>query len=282
MTIAITAVSGQLGAAIARAVVATGTRRPVIGLARTPSHAADLGIEVRPGDYSDRAQLEASLAGVDTLLLVSGNGAPEDRIAEHRTVIEAAKTAGVQKIVYTSVQGAEEGTSFSPVIQSNRRTEADVRASGLDWVIGRNGVYIEPDVEYIDSYRKAGEIANCAGDGRCGYTTRSELGYAYASLLTGAEHNGKTYNLNGTPITQTELAGHLSRAFDTALVYRPMSVEDYRTDRIAELGEFIGPIIAGIYQSIRDGALDNASDYEAAAGRPHQGWDAYFDALRDA
>ncbi|MHA3979284.1 NAD(P)H-binding protein [Halovulum sp. GXIMD14794] len=282
MTIAITAVSGQLGAAIARAVVATGTGRPVIGLARTRSHVADLGIEVRPGDYSDRAQLEASLAGVDALLLVSGNRAPEDRIAEHRTVIEAAKTAGVQKIVYTSVQGAEEGTSFSPVIQSNRRTEADVRASGLDWVIGRNGVYIEPDVEYIDSYRKAGEIANCAGDGKCGYTTRSELGYAYACLLTGAEHNGKTYNLNGTPITQTELAAYMSRAFDTALVYRPMSIEDYRADRIAELGEFFGPIIAGIYQSIRDGALDNASDYEAAAARSHQGWDAYFDALRDA
>jgi NAD(P)H dehydrogenase (quinone) len=58
------------------------------------------------------------------------------------------------------------------VVQSNRQTEADVRASGLAWVIGRNGIYIEPDVEYIDRYRAAGAVANCAGDGRCGYTTR--------------------------------------------------------------------------------------------------------------
>ena len=42
-------------------------------------------------------------------------------------------------------------------------------------VIGRSGIHIEPDVEYIDSYRKAGEIANRAGDGKCGHTTRPEL-----------------------------------------------------------------------------------------------------------
>ena len=95
----------------------------------------------------------------------------------------AARATGVRKIVYTSVQGAEEGTAFSPVIQSNRQTEADIRESGLDWVIGRNGIYIEPDVEYIENYRKAGQIANCAGEGRCGYTTRPELAYAYAKML---------------------------------------------------------------------------------------------------
>ncbi|WP_290778998.1 NAD(P)H-binding protein [Hoeflea sp.] len=155
MTIAVTAVTGQLGGAIAEALIAMNTGETIIGLARSPAKAKELGIDVRPGDYDDAGQLRASLAGVDTLLLVSGMAAPEDRIGQHRNVINAAKAAGVKKIVYTSVQGAEQGTAFSPIIQSNRQTEADVRDSGLDWVIGRNGIYIEPDVEYIDSYRKA-------------------------------------------------------------------------------------------------------------------------------
>lgn len=62
-----------------------------------------------------------------------------NRFQQHRNVIDAAHAAGVKKLVYTSIIGPEEGTRFSPVVQSNRQTEADIRASGLDWAIGRKG-----------------------------------------------------------------------------------------------------------------------------------------------
>lgn len=275
-TIAVTAASGQLGRAIVKALTAHASANRIIGLARTPEKARDLGVEVRKGDYDDRTGLELALEGVDVVLLVSGMDEPGKRIGQHRNVIEAAKTAGVHKIVYTSVQGPDEGSSFSAVVQSNRQTEQDVRDSGLDWVIGRNGIYIEPDIDYIEAYRAAGEIANCAGDGKCGYTTRDELAYAYAQLLLSDAHNAQTYNLNGESLTQAALADHLSQLLGTPLLYRPMSVEDYRRNRIAELGEFIGTVIAGIYSGIRDGAFDNPSNYAEAAGRPHRSWDDYF------
>jgi hypothetical protein len=81
---------------------------------------------------------------------------PSKRIEQHRNVIRVAQDVGVRKIVYTSVQGAGAGTAFSPIVQSNRQTEQDVRDSGVDWAIGRNGIYIEPDVEYIDACMNAG------------------------------------------------------------------------------------------------------------------------------
>ncbi len=279
MRYAVTAVSGQLGQEIARKLIERTDHASVIGLARTPGNAPELGIEVRPGDYDQPDALRTSLAGVDALVLVSGMAPPEDRIGQHRNVIEAAKAAGVRKIVYTSIQGPEVGTTFSPVVQSNRQTEADIRASGLDWTIGRNGIYIEPDVEYIDSYRAKGEIANSAGDGKCGYTTRSELAHAYAALLTRDELNGQTFDLNGTPITQAELTQYMNAAYGTELTYRGMSAKDYVADRTAELGDFIGPIIGGIYDGIRRGAFDAPGDYEAATGRPHQSWEDYFASL---
>ncbi|NNE94952.1 MAG: SDR family oxidoreductase [Acidimicrobiales bacterium] len=275
MRVAITAASGRLGAEIVKATAAlSGTE--VVGLARTPANAHGLGVEIRPGDYDRPEQLRDSLRSADAVLLVSGMDAPDKRIGQHRNVINAARDAGVRKIVYTSVQGAEEGAAFSPIVQSNRQTEEDVRQSGMDWVIGRNGIYIEPDIDYVDSYVEAGGITNCAGDGRCGYTTRPELAYAYARMLTDDEHNGRTYNLHGDAITQYELADYLNFAFGTNLTYSPVSVEDYRADRVAELGEFLGDVIAGIYEGIRNGAADNPSHYAEAAGRRHISWPDYF------
>ena len=64
----------------------------------------------------------------------------------------------------------------------------------MDWVIGRNGIYIEPDIEYIEAYKKSGGIINCAGDGRCGYIIRPELACAYARMLTQEKHNTQTLN----------------------------------------------------------------------------------------
>ena len=255
MKIAVTAASGKLGAEIVKATVDLLSRENVIALARTPKKAEYLGVEVFPGDYNDKAGLEQSLESVDAVLLVSGMDAPEKRIEQHRNVIQAATRSGVKKIVYTSVQGAEEGTAFSPVIQSNRQTEADVRESGLEWVIGRNGIYIEPDVEYIENYKGAGGIFNCAGDGKCGYTTRPELGYAYARMLTEEQHNGRTYNLHGESLSQYQLAEYLNSTFGTDLDYHAMTIEEYRRDRITELESSLA-------------LLSPASIRESGMGRP--------------
>jgi len=282
MMIAVTAASGQLGRATVKALIDMLGVESVLAVARNPEKAADLGVPVKKGDYDSQSDFEYALQGVDAVLLVSGMDAPDKRIGQHRNVIQGARAAAVKKIVYTSVQGAESGNAFSPIIQSNRQTELDVRASGLDWVIGRNGIYIEPDIAYIENYQAAGEIANCAGKGKCGYTTRGELAYAYARMLTGNAHNGRTYNLHGDAITQAELADYLNRAFGISLVYRDMDVNEYRQERVEELGNFIGTVIAGIYTGIRQGACNNPSDYAQAAGRPHQSWDAYFSKLKVA
>jgi len=280
MKIAITAAGGQLGSAIVKATAQLIGIDSVVSVARTPDKAIALGAEVRQGNYDDRSALERAFSGIDTVLLVSGMDAPDKRIGQHRNVIEAAKSAGVRKLVYTSVQGPAVGSAFSPIVQSNRQTEHDVKASGLDWVIGRNGIYIEPDIGYIDTYKAKGEIANCAGDGLCGYTTRSELAYAYARMLTDPKHSGQTYHLHGEPITQAALAKYLGEAFGLSLGYRSIEMEAYRADRVAELGEFIGNVIAGIYQGIQVGAYNGPSDFLLAAGRAHQSWPDYFDSIK--
>ena len=81
-------------------------------LARTEEKAAPLkaaGFDVRLADYSDLTALEQAFTGIDRLLFVSG--APGNRQAEHQNVVDAAKSAGISYIAYTSFPQAERATS---------------------------------------------------------------------------------------------------------------------------------------------------------------------------
>lgn len=279
MKVAVTAASGSLGSAIILQLLQQMPKDKVVGLARTPKKAGNLDVEIRQGDYNDKPALIKSFNGVDAVLLVSGMDAPDKRIIQHQNVIHAARSAGVKKIVYTSILGKVGDTSFSPIIASNRQTEEDVKSSGLQWVIGRNGLYIEPDIEYIENYVKEGKVSNCAADGKCSYTTRDELAFAYSRMLLDDTHIGSTYNLVGPAITQQQLTDYLNSAFEVNLDYEPISVEEYTKQRKAELGDFIGTVIAGIYSGIRNGSFEVKSDYKMATGREHVEWDLFFRSL---
>lgn len=270
MKIAVTTASGSLGSAIITRLKNDLGAGSVIGIARTPEKAKHHGIEIRKGDYNNRADFENALTGIDCLLMVSNMDKPENRIGQHRNIIEAAKSCKVRKIVYTSIIGDEEKTMFSSVVRSNRQTEEDIKQSGLAWVIGRNGLYIEPDLEYVEHYTKHGAISNSAGNGKCAYTSRKELAVAYSDMLRKEIHDGKTYNLVGEPVTQNELCRAINVVFGTHLVYEDISVDEFTKQRQEELGEFLGTIVGGIYESIKTGIFDVASDFEEAAGRRHQ------------
>ncbi len=279
MKIAVTTAGGQLGSTIIKSLITKVGNKNIVGIARTPSKVQQSDIEIRQGDYSSKSEFDKALTDIDVVMLVSGMDAPEKRIGQHRNVIMAAKEAGVKKIVYSSIIGKPGTSNFDAIVQSNRQTEGDIQKSGIDWVIGRNGLYIEPDVEYINQYKKEGKVANCAGTGLCSYTTRAELAYAYGQMILNDEHNGNIYNLCGEAITQNQLTAYLNSFFGTQLVYESMSNHEYLDLQRRMNGEFLGKIIAGIYTKIRNNEFYVDSHFEKAAGRKHIGWDEYFNTL---
>ncbi len=278
MKTAVTTASGNLGFAIIKILKAELGKENVIGIARTPQKAKHLDIEIRRGDYNNYQDFVSALKGIDSVLLVSGMDHPDMRIEQHQNVINAAIENNVKKIVYTSVIGAESGNTFSPVIQSNRKTEEDIKKSGLDWAIGRNGLYIEPDLEYIDMYVKEGGIFNCADNGKCGYTSRTELAFAYYKLLTKNPLSKNIYNLLGNAITQTELATTINDIYKTKLIYKNIPSKEYHNSRKAALGDFLVSIIGGIYDGIRTGEFEIKSDFKEVCKRPHK---SVYDIIND-
>lgn len=279
MKVAVTTASGKLGITIIKALITEIGSDNVIGIARSPEKAKSFEVEIRKGDYNNKDEFLEALKEIEVVLIVSGMDHPDKRIGQHRNIIEAAKENSVRKIVYTSIVGKDGSSTFDTIVQSNRQTEKDILESGLEWSMGRNGLYIEPDVEYIENYKIEGKIANCAANGLCSYTTREELAYAYTQMILHDDRNENIYNLTGKAITQSQLTDYLNKAFGINLIYEAMTPEAYLELQQKVNGEFLGKIIAGIYTKIRNDEFNIESDFEKAAGRRHISWEDYFKQL---
>ncbi|CAG0940403.1 NAD(P)H dehydrogenase (quinone) [Gammaproteobacteria bacterium] len=270
-----TAASGRLGHATLRALVREVGAASVVGVARRPARIAVPGIETRSGDYQSVRSMEAALEGIDALVMISAPVTPgTDRLALHRNAIAGATRAGVKTTLYTSVIGSDgaKGTLFKPMHGLNRQTEAELRASGMQWIVARNGLYMELDLEHIiRAGAQGGVYRNPGGPGRAPYITIDELAFGAARLVTGAAPAGRVYNLCGECATQAELVALANAVFGLAVAYDTESDEDCiaRFLRVyPERGEDVARMLTGCFQCIRNGAFDVPSDFAAATGRP--------------
>lgn len=263
-TIAVTGGTGQLGRLAVAALKAKGA--VPIALVRNPAKAADLGVETRAFDYT-RAD-PAALKGVDTLVLISSNDF-NDRAGQHRAVIEAAKAAGVGRIVYTSIL---KGTS-SPMIlaQDHIATEAALAESGVLHTILRNGWYTENYTGALDAAVRHGAIIGAAGQGRVTSAARKDYAEAIAVTAIDATHTGKTYELAGdTAHTGVEFAAAVAKAAGKPVAYVPMSQADYAKALVGfGLPEGFAQVLADSDARAGEGALhDDSHTLSRLIGRP--------------
>lgn len=270
-TIAVTGASGQLGRLILKDLRKAAPEAEVIGLLRDPGKALDLaalGVVLRKADYEDPASLNEALRGVDRLVLVSSNEIGK-RFAQHRNVIEAAKAAGVRLVVYTSLLHApDSGLSLAP---EHVQTEEALKASGLSYVILRNGWYTE---NYSDAIRQAsqtGEFAGAAGEGRIASAARADYALAAAQAVLGAAKPGETLELAGDRAwTLGDLAVEIARFTGGPVVYKNLSVPKYAALLKAfGLPEAVADMLAGWEGEIVKGALDGQGEtLRRLTGRP--------------
>ncbi|MCL4790467.1 MAG: NAD(P)H-binding protein [Gammaproteobacteria bacterium] len=275
MKIAVSAASGRLGHAVLRALLADTGADNVVAIARSPEKVDVAGIEKRPGDYNSTDSMAAALAGIDTLVMISAPVGDWDRVVLHRNVIAAARKAGVRKLLFTSVigNGQEQQTWFWGAQQVNRQAEADLKASGLQWVVARNGLYLEMDLRHIIHANASGVYRNVGGAGECGYITIDELAFAIARLAQDDRHNGKTFNLVGENLSQAALVQLANEVFGLKVRYETLSDEEniallMHDEKIAVRGRDVARMLTGCFQCVRNGAFNVPSDFEAAAGRP--------------
>ena len=118
--IVVTGAAGQLGGQVVDTLANLVDPHGVGVSVRDPDQVeglADRGIRVRRGDYDDLASMIAAFEDADQVLIVSANKLGKEARRLPRSAIEAARSAGACRILYTSHMGARIGSSFAPADQ---------------------------------------------------------------------------------------------------------------------------------------------------------------------
>ncbi|HET6989229.1 MAG TPA: SDR family oxidoreductase [Kribbella sp.] len=269
MSIVVTAATGHLGQLVIDELLERVPADQVVAVARNAEKAAALaarGVEVRIADYNDPAALAKAFGAGDTVLLISGIEA--NRVAQHQAVIDAAKTAGVDRIAYTSVLGGPEA-DFD-LVADHITTEQAILDSGLPYTFLRNGWYHEVYTEQIAVQLEHGVVGS-AGDGRIGSASRRDFAAAAAVVLTGDGHEKTAYELNGdTAWTLTEYAAELSKQSGKEVAYNNFPAETHVGILIgARLPEPLARMFVDVDNAIERGRLaGRGSDLSRLIGRP--------------
>jgi uncharacterized protein YbjT (DUF2867 family) len=223
--IAVTGATGQQGGHVARTLLDKGwqvralTRNPQKPAAR---ELAGLGAEIVPGDLDSRPELDAAFQGVYGVFSMQNFWLPsvgyDGEIRQGKTVADAAKQAGVQHLVYSSVGAADRGMGQKH-FESKWIIEQYIHTLALPYTIVRPAGFME-NYNWSRPY-----ILNGAFTGlglRPGKTMQiiavQDIGaFVEMAFAHPEQFLGKTIELAGDELTESQIA-----AVFTKVIGRPV------------------------------------------------------------
>lgn len=214
--IGVMSASGQLGGGVVRHLQLNGVGpSEIAALTRNPGKLAqfsDRGVAVRAADYSDPATMEQAFQDVETLVLIPPKSPVVARIREHANALEAARNAGVGRTILLSVSSARPD-SRSIIAPFYLYAESATRLSGMDWLILRMGLYVDPLADWAPELAESGRLPYPVKRGRVAYVVRNDVARATAAAALSPGTRGEILELTGPAAnSMTELAADLSAA----------------------------------------------------------------------
>jgi NADH dehydrogenase len=213
--------TGFLGAAFVRALAARG--RPVIALGRDEGRVRkrfrSLPVEARAADVTRPDSLRDAFAGVDTVIqCVQFSGFPMEDPSQSltflevdgrgtRNVVESARAAGVERIIYLSGVGADPSSEL-PWYRAKGLAERNVRESGMRHTIIRPSWVYGPEDRSLNLFVRLLRLNPLffpqIGDGcqRLNPLFVEDLAGVVADIAESGRAEGETVELGG-PVTYT-------------------------------------------------------------------------------
>ena len=227
--IVVNGASGGIGSLIVEELVKHVPAKDLTLISRDPAKLkkwADLGARVCQGDYLDPQSLLRAYEGLDTLMMISSLNILK-RIPEHRNAIDAAKQAGINHIVYTSVSGAHP-MNRTPSSTDHIATEAMLWESDLGFTALRNQAYAEFATQMAEVALRTGEWHHVGTKGLYSPVARADIARSATCILRAPEkHRRVIYEITGPElISFQELAARFAAMYDRPIRYVPVTAEE--------------------------------------------------------
>lgn len=271
--IAITGANGNLGTATISFLLKKIDPRQIVAIVRDPAKIkeyADKGVQVRKADYDDPVSLLNALKGVKKLLQVSaatmGGGASKQEL----NVVAAAKTQGVDHIVYTSTLTPRNSASFA----AGRvcfKTEQAIESAGINYTFFRNSMYMETVPLFIGEAMQNGQIFYPTETGSVSFVSRMDIAEALSNVLAEEGHSNKIYEITGAEsLTFTDVAGLLKTELGLPASFTLIPISVYEEElRKLEMPDETVQFYISIANSIKANEFEPVSGkLEELLGRP--------------
>jgi len=216
--ILITGASGNVGGAVLRKVLKSGSGVRAMIRSKEDSAKVPQGAATVIADFSDKQSLHRALEGVDTVYLVCSP--VRELVQLESNMIDACREAGVKHVVLNSALGAKDFAKSFP--SWHREVEDKLKASGMDYTILRPNGFMQNLIAYFaPSIRAQGAFYQSTGNTKISHIDLHDIAAAAANILRSpAQHAGKIYELNGPEaLSYAEVAEKMSKATGRQVQY---------------------------------------------------------------
>lgn len=181
--------------------------------------------------------------------------------------LRAAQRAGVQQIVFLSLQGVENNR-----VVPHHKIEVLIQELGLSYTFLRAGFFMQNlSTTHRDEIAQRDEIAVPVGDARTSFIDTRDIAAVAARVLTEEGHEHQAYVLTGAEaLTYDEVAATLSRVLGRNIRYTRPSVWRFFQQQLAK-GQKLGFafVVTMLYTITRFGnAATVSEDVQRVLQRP--------------
>lgn len=223
--ILVTGATGTIGSELLQELVRQG--EPV----RAAVHVRPLdvdGVATCSIDYDRPETLPPALEGIDALFLLS------QEVSHEKPMVDAARDAGVRRIVYVSSFGADTDTFI--VGQLHREIELRIQETGMAWTFLRPNYLMQNFITLMgDDIRNEDAFYDSIGDARVSRIDARDVSHVAARVLTESGHENRAYDLSGPEaITHHHAAEVLSEALGRRIRYVELDDDSFRRRLISQ------------------------------------------------
>ena len=246
--------SGTVGKEVVKALVEAGEKVRGAYRSRPP---ATPGVEGARVDLETGEGLRSALSGARAVFLLTGETA--DQTSAEIRAVEAARAAGVERIVKLSVWGAEEDYSFGRI---HRPIELAIESSGIPWTHLRPQGFMQNFLTYYaEPIRTGGTLRLPCGDARMADIDVRDIARVAVKAFTSEGHEGKAYALTGPEaLGFAEQTAILSEHAGKKITYVSISEDEFRRESLnAGMPEGYVQALAELYAYYRAGRAERVT-----------------------